>query len=61
VINLRDAQWRTSSRSSSQGQCLEVARNLEGVVAVRDSKDREGPVIVVDRAAWRCFIADVVS
>lgn len=60
MIDLRNAQWRTSSRSSSQGQCVEVARNLEGVVAVRDSKDPEGPVIVVGREAWRGFLTDVV-
>jgi hypothetical protein len=61
VIDLRNAQWRTSSRSTGQGQCVEVARNLKGVVAVRDSKDPQGPTIVVDRTAWRRFITDLVS
>lgn len=38
--------WRTSSYSGGNGgACVEVARNLPGIVAVRDSKDRTGPVL----------------
>ena len=32
-------QWQKSSYSSAQGACVEVARSMLGVVAVRDSKD----------------------
>lgn len=33
------ARWRKSTRSGTQGgQCVEVAHNLPGIVAVRDSK-----------------------
>lgn len=40
---LTAAQWRTSSYSGSNGgTCVEVADNLHGVVAVRDSKNPEG-------------------
>lgn len=53
------AQWRKSSYSGSNGgACVEVARNLPGV-AVRDSKDRTGPVLVFSPAEWRTFAARV--
>ena len=48
--------WRTSSRSGANGNCVEVAQ-LDDVVAVRDSKDRTGPVLVFEAAAWAAFIA----
>ena len=36
--------------------CVEVARNLPGIVAVRDSKDPHGPVLTIESAGWREFI-----
>jgi hypothetical protein len=50
------AVWRTSSRSGSNGACVEVAE-FDGAVAVRDSRDRTGPVLVFGSAAWAAFIA----
>jgi hypothetical protein len=42
------AQWRTSSYSGGNGGgCVEVARNLPGIVAVRDSKNRSGPALAL--------------
>ena len=38
-IDLSCAEWRKSSYSSQSGNCVEVARNLPGLVAVRDSKE----------------------
>jgi hypothetical protein len=32
---------------------------LPGVVAVRDSKDRNGPVLVLTSAQWREFTAGI--
>ena len=37
-IDLSRAEWRKSSYSSQSGNCVEVARNLPGLVAVRDSR-----------------------
>ena len=49
--------WRKSSRSdSSGGACVEVA-DLASAVAVRDSKDPDGPKLVFGAAAWQTFAA----
>ena len=56
-IGLSRADWHKSSYSSQNGNCVEVATNLPDLVAVRDSKDPEGSVLVVSADAWRAFIA----
>ena len=57
-MDLTGARWRTSTRSSgNSGNCVEVADNLPGLVAVRDSKDRSGPVLTFAPGAWRSFVA----
>jgi Domain of unknown function (DUF397) len=33
--------------------------NLPGIVAVRDSKDRNGPILVLTSAQWREFTAGI--
>ncbi|MFF4242626.1 DUF397 domain-containing protein [Actinomadura geliboluensis] len=44
--------WRKSMASQGSQGCVELAP-LAGSVAVRDSKDPEGPMLVFDRDAWR--------
>jgi hypothetical protein len=58
-VNTPDfTNWRTSSRSSGGGNCVEVAH--EGnLVAVRDTKDREGGTLVFPQAVWTAFIVDI--
>lgn len=52
--------WRKSSYSGNGGgNCVEVASNLPGVVAVRDSKNPDGSVLMIEPAEWREFIAGV--
>ncbi|HEY2578633.1 MAG TPA: DUF397 domain-containing protein [Streptosporangiaceae bacterium] len=52
--------WRKSSYSSNGGgECVEVARNPGGIVAVRDSKDPDGPKLTFSPEDWRSFTADV--
>jgi hypothetical protein len=59
-MDLTRATWRKSSYSGNNGgNCAEVARNLPGAVALRDSKDPHGPVLVVTPEAWRAFTAAV--
>lgn len=54
--DLSRAEWNKSSYSSQSGNCVEVARNLPGLVAVRDSKQLDGAKLVVSQEVWRVFI-----
>ena len=59
-MNLTDAHWFKSSHSGGTGgDCVEVATNLPGIVAVRDSKDPNGPALVFAPEVWADFIAQV--
>ncbi|MFI1936360.1 DUF397 domain-containing protein [Streptomyces purpureus] len=52
------AAWRKSSYSNGEGgDCVEVLDDVPGVVPVRDSKNPDGPALVVGAAAWRAFVA----
>jgi hypothetical protein len=55
-----EPRWHKSSYSGNGGgDCVEVARNLPHVVAVRDSKDSHGPVLTFRAADWQEFINDI--
>jgi hypothetical protein len=55
---LTSPDWRKSSYSSSNSNCVEVA--VAGTcVAVRDAKDPDGPVLLCTRAGMAAFIAGV--
>lgn len=56
-MDLTSATWRKSSYSSNNGNCVEVARNLPGAVAVRDSKNPDGPALVFTADEWRAFVS----
>ncbi|HEX6755682.1 MAG TPA: DUF397 domain-containing protein [Mycobacteriales bacterium] len=47
--------WRKASASNSGG-CVEVAPLPDGGVAVRDSKDRQGPILSFTRREWVAFL-----
>jgi hypothetical protein len=52
--------WKKSSYSTAQGNCIEVA-SVRGGSAVRDSKDPDGPVLRFAADAWSAFVAAVKS
>ena len=58
--DLSRAEWRKSSYSAN-GSCVEVARNLPGIIAVRDSKDPAGPALIFTPAEWDAFTAGVLA
>lgn len=54
-MDLSKAVWRKSSRSTVQNDnCVELAF-MSGVVAIRDSKDADGAVIMVSRSDFKRF------
>lgn len=56
---LRGATWRKSTRSgSSGGSCVEVAR-VEGVGAMRDSKNVTGPILAFSEEHLLRFLVDI--
>ena len=57
--DLTGAIWHKSTRSGANGDCVEVADNLPGVVAVRDSKNPHGPKLIFQTPAWSAFVADL--
>jgi hypothetical protein len=56
-VDLSGAAWRKSTLSSNNG-CVEVAL-APNEVAVRDSKDRGGPVLHFTAHEWEAFLAGV--
>ncbi|GLY31148.1 DUF397 domain-containing protein [Kineosporia sp. NBRC 101731] len=56
---LTDVVWIKSSRSGVNGNCVEVAFLGEGRVALRDSKDPQGPVLRFTRGEWSAFVDGV--
>ncbi|MEV7867180.1 DUF397 domain-containing protein [Streptomyces sp. NPDC088124] len=43
------------SGGAPENSCVEVARNIPGTVAIRDSKTGSGPILRLTPAAWRTF------
>ncbi|MEO3812776.1 DUF397 domain-containing protein [Sphaerisporangium sp. B11E5] len=58
--DLHDARWRKSSFSADE-QCVEVASNLPGVLAVRDSKDPAASALIFSLTEWSAFLDAVKS
>ena len=60
-IDLSRAEWHKCTYSGQSGNCVEVARNLPGLVAVRDSKEPDGTKLVVSKETWQVFIRSVCA
>ncbi len=58
-MDVTDAMWRKSSYSGSNGgTCVEVG-TAGPAVAVRDSKDPEGPMLAFATDTWKVFAEQV--
>ncbi len=55
ALDLSRAEWRKSTRSGDNGECVEIA-TVGAHVAVRDSKHPDGPKLVFTGRAWRVFL-----
>ncbi|MFB6700197.1 DUF397 domain-containing protein [Streptomyces rubiginosohelvolus] len=52
-----ETEWYKSSYSNDTGgSCVEIAP-LPEQVGIRDSKDKQGPALVVPQAAWTAFLS----
>lgn len=60
MLAISDDAWSTSSRSSGAHNCVEVAHG-PGWAAVRDSKNRTGPVLVFTADEWDTFLKSTVA
>jgi len=52
-------EWRKSSYSNGQANCVEARVGQPDAVAVRDSKDRGGPELGFTADAWAAFVQGV--
>lgn len=60
---LPDVRWQRSSYSTGANNCVETARPasgpLAGVLAVRDSKTPDGPMLLFSPESWGEFVTAV--
>lgn len=60
MLAIPDHAWYTSTRSSGASNCVEVA-HVYGWTAVRDSKNRTGPVLVCADGEWEAFMGAIAG
>lgn len=51
----REITWRKSSYSGGSGECVEIGWPV-AAVAVRDSKNPDGPTLTFPVRDWRAFL-----
>jgi hypothetical protein len=56
-LQLRNLRWRKATRSTGNGACVEVTPAM-GRVAVRDSKNPSGGILLYSATAWQSFLAE---
>ena len=57
ATELVGTSWRKSSYSNSQGNCVEFAALADGSVAMRTSRDPQGPALIYTRAEISALLA----
>ncbi|MFE2910802.1 DUF397 domain-containing protein [Kitasatospora indigofera] len=59
--NALQVQWRKSTRSGGNGNCVEIATVGTTTSYVRDSKDPEGPALVFPADTLAAFVASAAA
>lgn len=59
AIDTAALAWFKSSKSSANGQCTMCARLPNGDMAVKDSKDPHGPVLLFSATEWQAFTRNI--
>ncbi|APU17872.1 MULTISPECIES: DUF397 domain-containing protein [Actinoalloteichus] len=50
--------WRTSTYTETSSTCVEIGE-APGLVGIRDTKNRDGGTLIVDRRVFAAFVASV--
>jgi hypothetical protein len=59
MTDLSRAVWRKAARSGAQnGGCVEIAGNLPGITAIRDSKRPDDGALTVPKTAFATFLTE---
>jgi hypothetical protein len=53
-----DVTWRKSSRSNTDGACVEV-RAVDEVIEIRDTNNRDGGTLRIHPVGWTAFVQSV--
>lgn len=55
--SLEGVTWVKSRHSAHEGNCVELAALSDGAVALRNSRDPQGPALVYTRAEIAAFVS----
>jgi hypothetical protein len=59
MLPIPNNAWHKPSRSAGANNCVEVA-HTHGWTALRDSKNKTGPILIFTDDEWSTFIKDAV-
>lgn len=57
--SMTGSTWVKSTLSFANGNCVEVSDQPGGAIGVRNSRDREGPVLRFTPDEWQAFLGGV--
>ena len=59
AARLTMAHWRKSTASNPSGSCVEIAELPDGMIAMRNSRDKSGPALIYRRTELAVFLRGV--